>query len=32
MYIKDSVRKRIQKFIEKDTDDCILYPILNKNA
>lgn len=32
MYIKDSVRKRIQKFIEKDTDDCILYPILNKNG
>lgn len=32
MVIKESVIKRINQFINIDTDNCIDYPILNKNG
>lgn len=32
MIVKESVVKRIDQFINIDTDDCINYPILNRNG
>ena len=32
MIVKESVIKRINEFINRDTNDCILYPVLNKEG
>lgn len=32
MIVKESVIKRINEFINRDTNDCILYPVLNKDG
>lgn len=32
MIVKESVIKRINAFINRDTNDCILYPVLNKEG
>lgn len=32
MEIKESVIKRIKQFIDKDTESCIEYPVINKNG